>query len=161
LKGSARRWRTGNTRLVDLRPRAVAVPATQEPTSAVQARSPLPVPASASALAAISEAVPSAAAAAVPLEQPARRESVPAPEQPGTSPSCSSNQPEQSGSASARRRTWMFPLWGTRSLGRSLPKEGNVAAASFQHFSKTRSTTARTRRSWPGLQPWKGEPLGS
>jgi hypothetical protein len=46
----------------------------------------------------------------------------------------------------------MFPLWRIRSLGGSLPKEGYSAAASFQHFSKIRSTTASTRRPWPGLQ---------
>jgi hypothetical protein len=71
-----------------------------------------------------------------------------------------SSQPEQSGSFSARRRSWMFPLWGIRSLGGSLPKEGYSVAASFQHFNKTRSSTTSTRRSWPGLQPWEGEPLG-
>jgi hypothetical protein len=36
----------------------------------------------------------------------------------------------------------MFPFWGTGPLGESLPKEGNSAVASFQHFNKTRSTTA-------------------
>jgi hypothetical protein len=54
----------------------------------------------------------------------------------------------------------MFLLWGTRSLGDSLPEESSSAAASLQHPSKTRSTIASMRRSWPGLQLWKGEPLG-
>jgi hypothetical protein len=54
----------------------------------------------------------------------------------------------------------MFPLWGTRSLDESLPEESSSAVASFQHLSKTRSTTTSTRRSSPGLQSWKGEPLG-
>jgi hypothetical protein len=53
----------------------------------------------------------------------------------------------------------MFPLWGTWPLGDSLPEESSSAAASFQHLSKTRSTTASTSRPWSGLQPWKGEPL--
>jgi hypothetical protein len=34
----------------------------------------------------------------------------------------------------------MFPFWGTRSLGQSLPEESSSTASSFQHFSKTRST---------------------
>jgi hypothetical protein len=75
----------------------------------------------------------------------------------GPSPSCPSDQP---GSASARRRSWMFSLFGTRSLGGSLPKESSPVASNFQHLSKARSTTVSTRRPWPGLQSWKGEPLG-
>jgi hypothetical protein len=128
----------------------------RQPTLAIQARSP----ASVSAPATSPETFPSIVAAAVPSEQLARRKSVAASEQPGTSPSHPSNQPEQSGSASARRRSQMFPLWGTRSMAGSFPKEGNLAAASFQHLSKRRTTTASIRRPWPGLQPWKGEPLG-
>jgi hypothetical protein len=62
-------------------------------------------------------------------------------------------------SSSARRRPHMFPLWGTRPLGGSLPKEGHSVVASFQHLSKTRSTTTSTRRPWSGLQLWKGEPF--
>jgi hypothetical protein len=156
----ARRWRTGNARLVDLKPGVAAILATQEPTLAVQARSLALAPTSVLAPAVVSDAVPSATATEVPSEQPRRRKSVPASKQLGTSPSCPSNQSEQSGSASGRRRLWMLPLWGTKSLGRSLPKEGNSAADNFQHFSKTRSSTTSTRRSWPGLQPWKGEPPG-
>jgi hypothetical protein len=52
-----------------------------------------PAPASASTLAAVSEAISSAVAvAAVPSEQPAWRKSVPTSEQLGSSPSCPSNQ---------------------------------------------------------------------
>jgi hypothetical protein len=54
----------------------------------------------------------------------------------------------------------MLPLWGTRPLGKALPKEGHSVASSFQHLSKTRIATTSTRRPWSGLQPWKGEPLG-
>jgi hypothetical protein len=54
----------------------------------------------------------------------------------------------------------MLPFWRERSLGDAMPEESNPAAASFQHPSKTRSTIAGIRRLWPGLQPWKGEPLG-
>jgi hypothetical protein len=107
-------------------------PATQAIPPVIQARSPSRTPASestsASAPAAVSEAIPSEAAA-VPSEQPTRRKSIPAVEQLGTSPYCPSHQPEQSGSASARRRPWMFPLWGTRSFGESLPEESSSAVA--------------------------------
>jgi hypothetical protein len=60
----------------------------------------------------------------------------------------------------ARRRPRKFPLWGTRPLGITFPEESNSGAASFQHPSKTRSTTTSIMRSWLGLQPCKGEPLG-
>jgi hypothetical protein len=49
---------------------------------------------------------------------------------------------------------------GNKVNGESVPEESSLAAASFQHLSKTRSITASTRRPWPGLQPCKGEPLG-
>jgi hypothetical protein len=54
----------------------------------------------------------------------------------------------------------MLPLWRARPLGDVMPKESSSAAVSFQHPSKTSTTAAGTRRSWLGLQPWKGEPLG-
>jgi hypothetical protein len=68
----------------------------------------------------------------VPSEQPARRKSIPASEEPGSPSSYPSNQPEQSSSASSKRKSCMFPLWGTRPLGESLPKESNSTAASSQ-----------------------------
>jgi hypothetical protein len=40
-----------------------------------------------------------------------------------------------------------------------LPEESSTAVANFQQPSKTRSTTASIRRSWPGPQPWKCEPI--
>jgi hypothetical protein len=95
------------------------------------------------------------------LAQPTRRKSVPKAEHLGTLPSCPSHQSEQLDNPNARRRSWMFPMWGTRPLGDSLPEESSSATASFQHTSKTRSTTSSIRRSWPGLQWLKGEPLGS
>jgi hypothetical protein len=77
--------------------------------------------------AAVPEAVSSTTT--IPSEQPARRKSIPASEQPGSPSSCPSNQLEQSSSASSRRKSCMFPLWGTRPLGESLPKETSSAAA--------------------------------
>jgi hypothetical protein len=119
---------------------------THKPTSVDQARSP--ASASASAPAVVPEIVP-LVAAAVPLEQP------------GTSPSCPSDQPEQPSSSSARRRSWMFPLRGTRPLGESLPKESISAAVSSQCPYKTECTSTRRQQPWaPSCPVWKGEPPG-
>jgi hypothetical protein len=93
--------------------------------------------------------------------QLARRKSVPAPEQSGTSPSCPSNQLEQSGSASARRRLHMFPLWGTRPLGESLPKESSSAATSSQCPCQAECIATRRQQLWAASCPVrKGEPPG-
>jgi hypothetical protein len=82
-------------------------------------------------------------------------------EQPGTSPSCPSNQPKQPSSASARRRSCMFPLWGTRPLGESLPKESSSAVTNSQCPSQTECNEARRQQPWAASCPvWKGEPLG-
>jgi hypothetical protein len=134
-----------------------AILATQATTSAIQARSP----ASASELAAAVPEAVSLAAAAVPSEQPARRKSIPASEQPGSPSSCPSIQPEQSSSASSRRKSCMFPLWGTRPLGESLPKESSSASASSQCPSQTECNAARRQQPWATSCPvWIGEPLG-
>jgi hypothetical protein len=45
-------------------------------------------------------------------------------------PSCPSNQSRQPSISNTRRRPWMFPLWGTRPLGESLPKESSSAVVS-------------------------------
>jgi hypothetical protein len=58
------------------------------------------------------------------------------------------------------RRLHMLLLWRTKPLGEELSKGSSSAVASSQYPNKTRSTTASTRRSWSGLQPWKGEPPG-
>jgi hypothetical protein len=96
-------WSLNHQNIIEIAQRHISLssPFLRQFTPAFQARSPSRTSAPASALATISEAVPSAAAVS--------------PEQPGTSPSCPSNQPEQPGSASARRRLWMFPLWRTKS----------------------------------------------
>jgi hypothetical protein len=64
-----------------------------------------------------------------------------------------SNQPEQSSSSSASRRPRLLLLWGTKPLDEALSKEGNSVAAGSQYPSKTRSTTASTRKLWSSLQP--------
>jgi hypothetical protein len=131
----------------------------RQPTSAIQARSPAPAPTSVSEpAAAVPEAV-SSAAAAVPSEQPVRRKSIPALEQPGSLSSCPSNQREQP--TSARRKSCVFPLWGTRPLGESLPKESSSAAASSQCPSQAECNVARRQQPWAASCPVrKGEPLG-
>jgi hypothetical protein len=107
----------------------------------------------------VQEAVSSVAA--VPSEQPARRKSIPASEQSGSPSSCPSNQPEQLSSASSRRKSCMFPLWGTRPLGESLPKESSSAAASSQRPSQAECNAARRQQPWATSCPvWKGEPFG-
>jgi hypothetical protein len=72
-----------------------------------------------------------------------------------------SNQPEQPSSASARKKSCMFPLWGTRPLGESLPKESSSASASSQYPSQTECNVTRRQQPWVASCPvWKGEPLG-
>jgi hypothetical protein len=69
--------------------------------------------------------------------------------------------PQQPSSASARRKSCIFPLWGTRPLGESLPKESRSAAASSQCPSQTECNAARRQQPWAASCPvWKGEPLG-
>jgi hypothetical protein len=123
---------------------------------AIQARS---LASASEPAAAAPEAVSSTAA--VPSEQPARRKSIPASEQPGSPSFYPSNQPDQLSSASARRKSCMFPLWGTRPLGESLHKESNSAAASSQCPSQAECNVARRQQPWATSCPvWKGEPLG-
>jgi hypothetical protein len=72
-----------------------------------------------------------------------------------------SNQPEQPSSASARWKSCMFPLWGTRPLGESLPKESSSAAASSQCPSQTECNATRRQQPWAtSCLIWKGESLG-
>jgi hypothetical protein len=131
----------------------------RQPTSAIQARSPALAPALASVPAAAVLEVSSSAAATVPSEQPIRRESIPTSEQPGNPSSCPSNQPEQS--SSSRRKSCMFPLWRTRPLGESLPKESSSTAASSQCPGQTECNATRRQQPWAASCPvWKGEPLG-
>jgi hypothetical protein len=55
----------------------------------------------------------------------------------------------------------MFPLWGTRQLGESLPKESSSAAASSQCPSQAECNAARRQQPWATSCPvWKGEPFG-
>jgi hypothetical protein len=119
-----------------------------------------PHQAQASALAPVPDAVSSTAAAVVPSEHSAGRKPVPASEQPGSSSSYPSNQPEWPSSPSISRRSCMLLLWRTKSVGEELSQESSSAAASSQCPNKTRSTTTSTRSLWSGLQPWKGEPPG-
>jgi hypothetical protein len=103
----------------------------------------------------------SSATAAVPSEQPARRKSISALEQSGSPSSCPSYQLEQSSSTSSRRKSCMFPLWGTRPLGESLPKESSSAAFRSQCPSQTECNAARRQQPWAtSCLVWKGEPLG-
>jgi hypothetical protein len=54
----------------------------------------------------------------------------------------------------------MFPLWGTRSLGESLPKEISSPAANSQCPSQTECNATRRQQPWATSCPvWKGEPL--
>jgi hypothetical protein len=145
---------------VGLRSGVAASPLLRQPTPTLQARSPSRSPTSASEpTAAVPEAV-SSATAAVSSKQTLGTKSVSASEQPGSSPSYPSNQPEQPSSPSTSKRPHMLLLWRTKPLGEELSKESSSTVASSQYPNKTRSTTASTRRSWSGLQPWKGEPPG-
>jgi hypothetical protein len=55
----------------------------------------------------------------------------------------------------------MFPLWGTRPLGESFPKESNPASASSQCLSQAECNAAMRQQPWVASCPvWKGEPLG-
>jgi hypothetical protein len=81
-------------------------------------------------------------------------------EQPDSSSSCPSNQPEWPSSPSTSRRSCMLLLWRAKPLGEELSQESSPTAASSPCPSKTRSTRASTRSSWSGLQLWKGEPPG-
>jgi hypothetical protein len=95
LKGSTKKWRTGNARLVGLRSGVAAVPATQATHPSTSSKVTLKVTnISAEPTVAVPEAV-SSAIAAVSSKQPVGTKSVSASEQPGSSPSCPSNQPEQ------------------------------------------------------------------
>jgi hypothetical protein len=135
-------------------------PLLRQPTSAVQARSPAPGSAPESAEAAVPEAV-SSTVAAVPSKQPTGRKLVLASEQPGTSPSCPSNQLEQPSSSSARRKSCMFPLWGTRPLGEPLPKESSSVAASSQCPYQAECNAIRRQQPWAASCPVReGEPPG-
>jgi hypothetical protein len=53
----------------------------------------------------------------------------------------------------------MFPLWRTRPLGESLPKESSSVAVSSQCPSQTECNVARRQQPWATSCPvWKGEP---
>jgi hypothetical protein len=75
----------------------------------------------ASASTAVLEAV-SSAARVLPA-QPTRRKLISEAEQPDTSPSCSSNHPEQQDSASGRKRPMMFLLWEQGHWASHCPKK--------------------------------------
>jgi hypothetical protein len=122
---------------------ATAAPVTQATHPSSSSKVTLKDISISSAPAAVSEAI-SSVVAAVPLEQP------------GTSPSCPNNQSGQPSSSSARKRPLMFPLWGTRSLGGSLPKESNLAAVSSQCPRKTECTSTRRQQPWvaTGKKSW-------
>jgi hypothetical protein len=53
----------------------------------------------------------------------------------------------------------MFPLWGTRPLDESLPKESNSVAAISQCLSQADCITTWRQQPWAASCPvWKGEP---
>jgi hypothetical protein len=145
--------------LVDLRPGVAAIPATPATHPSNSSKVTLKVTSTSISVSTSSSIRGSFLSSSSTVRATSREEISTASEQPRTSPSCPSNQPEPPSSSSARRRPHMFPLWGTRALGESLPKESSSAVSS-QCPCQAECRATRRQQLWSGLQPWKGEPLG-